>query len=389
MANLDDFGSYKAREKKLYEDFEKEIGEVSYPVYIISGEMYWKKYIVDNLSKVVGSRPVMFNDNVKDHLDKMRYRSLKRKKHFILFESKGGKLKEADFINLKEYLGNPSSNGILIIQLNDWKEKKAFLQNFRMITKSSKIKMFEMDYLSEYFKKLHIGNLLNDAEITFENDKLRNEVIRNMSLSFEELEDNILTLKSYEREISKDDYQESIEKYSDNTLEKLYESLAFLNRKKVPYEIVKDLLEEGTSPQMIIKGIESYFNYLYQAKYYRVHGLLRPGDIEKDKRKLIDSLNLNFKGKSLFDLSKKKRTKFLESCADITIKEILQIQMFIEEAYTTNRVEKKVEEDIDVRYIQFINKENLYRCLFNIMNRREEEEKVKPDNKTTKKTTKK
>lgn len=372
MLNNLGFGNYKSNEKTKYDNFLSDLEDLKFPIYILSGENYWKKHVLDKMSTIMGGRPDIIRENLKDFLDRIRFRSLKGRKHFYTYETKGNKMKESDFILLKSYLSNPSEFGVLVIQLKDWKEKQYFLKNFKMITKSNKIKFFDMDFVSDYFKKLHILDLLNEEKIEFSNDKLRNDVIKNLGLNLSEVIDNILTLKSLEKVITKEDYEESIEKYNDNSIEKFYSSLSKLNRKKVPYEILKDLLDEGESPQKIMKGIENYFNLLYQAKYYRINGLLRPGDVESEKIKHIESLNLNFKGTDLLTISKNKRLKYLEDCADITLKEIIQVQLIIERSYHTNILEKKVDEFIEKRYVKYLDKERLYSCVLNIMNRREE-----------------
>lgn len=363
-------GNYKVRENKKYEEFINELEEVKYPIYLISGSPYWKKFIIDKMSKSLGRRPDNVDENLKPHLDKMRYKSLNKKKHFILFQSKSKRLKESDFKILREYFAEPSENGVLVIQLKDWNDKKLFLNSFRMIRKSARIKMIELDYTSDTFKSFHIKNMMEGTNIKFENDKLKNKVIRNLSLNLEELEDNIMTLESFEgAEITENDYNTSIEKYSDNTMDKFYDSLTFANRKKVPYEILRELLDDGRQPNAILKGIYNHFTYLYQAKYLRVNGILRPHDIEDEKIKIYELNDIQFKSPNIWDISKKKRTKYLEDCEDITIKEIVKVLMLIEECYVVNRVDRNG----SISYTKYTNKERLIKLVISIMNRREEE----------------
>lgn len=370
MSNAYD-GSYRINENKKHEDLNRELSDLKYPIYIISGTPYWKKYILDEISNTIGRRPENVNENIKPHLEKMRYKSLKKKKHFVLFESKGKKLKDVDFKTLREYFSDPSPNGVLVIQLTDWNEKRFYLNAFRMLRKSNRIKLIEMDYTSETFRTIHIMRKMESLDILFESDKLKTKAIKNLGLNLEELDDNIMTLESFEgKEISENDYNISIEKYSDNTIQRFYDSLTFVNRKKVPYEIAKELFDDGKSANWVLRGIQKHFTNLYQAKFLRVKGILRPRDIEEEKFKIYEESGINFPSPNIWDISKKKRNKYLEDCEEITIKEIVRVLMLIEDAYVVNRADKNGE----ITYSKYTNKERVMKLVIDIMTRRVEED---------------
>lgn len=360
---------YRDNERTKFNSWLAELNDIKYPIYIISGDHFWKKETIDKMSKTLGRRPESINENLKLYTDKMRYKSLSRKKHFILFESKNKKLKEDDFITMKQYFSEPSEDGVLVISLRDWEDKKYFLSAFKMIRKSTKIKYIEMDYMSDYFKELFLREKLKLYNFTIENEKVKTDLIKNLILKMSELEDNLMTLESLESPIiTKEDIKSVIEEYSDSNLTKLYDSLTKVNRKKVPFEVVNDLLSDGRPAINILKGIRNHFIYLYQAKYLKIRGILRVNDIEEEKIKIYKSEKILFKKPDLWELTKSRRNRYLEDCEEITLKEILQVLHLVDNHFNKIRI-RKGEQYI---YNEFVGKEELIKCMILIMNRREE-----------------
>jgi DNA polymerase III delta subunit len=358
---------YKENEKNKFDNWIAEIKEMKHSIYIISGENFWKKETLDRMSKSVGKRPDSINENLKIFTDKMRYKSLSRKKHFVVFENKNKKLKEEDLTTLKQYFSDPSDDGILVISLKDWEDKKYFMNNFKMIKRSSKIKFFEFDYTSDYFKELFIRDKLKDFDFSFESEKVKNDLIRNLLLNMDELEDNFMTLESLESPIiTKEEIKFSIEEYSDNNLTKMYDSLTKVNRKKVPFEVLNELLSDGRTPITILKGIRTHFIYLYQAKYLKLRGILRSNDIEEEKIKLYKDEKLIFKTPDIWQLTKRRRNNFLDDCEELSLKEIIQVLNLIDISF--NKIRQRKGEKYT--YIEYVGKEELFVCMIQIMNRR-------------------
>lgn len=358
--------SYKEKERSKFEQWLAEVSNPVYPVYIIYGNYFWKKEIIDRMSRAVGKRPEMVNENIKTHLDKMRYRSLKKKKHFVLFESKGNKLKAKDLEILKEYFTSPSENGILIISLKDRADRAYFLKNFRMIRRSSKIKFMEMN-VSDYFKELYVRMRIDELGLEFENEKVKKDCIKNLILNMSELEDNLSTLQSLEMSIlTKEVIKESIEEYSETDFDKLIDSLVKVNRKTVPYKLLEEMLSEGISPLAILKTIRKHFIYIYQAKYLKLRGIMRTDDIEVERKKVYENEGIIFKDPDIWDLPKRKRDKYLDDCEAISLKEIIYVLNIIDNHFT----KKRIKDGDKYIYREYTTKEDLVKCVIEIMERR-------------------
>lgn len=365
------FGSaYRDAEKNKFEKWEEDIDAPKFPVYVMSGDEYWKKEMIDRMSASLGMFPTKVGEKLKVHTDKMRYRSIRRKMRFVLFESKNEILRKEDMDTLTEYFSDPSQNGILIVSLKDRAEKNFFLRNFKMIKKSSKIKYYEMDFVSDYFKKLHVMKKLDDYTYKFESEKLRETTIKNLILRMDELVDNLEMLNALNAPIiGKDDVKSSIEEYSDNNMMKFYESLALLNRKKVPFVILNELLDDGVKPLSIMRGIRRHFQLLYQAKYLKLNGLLRANDVEEIKKDMYLDAGIIFKGNvNIWEISKGRRNRYLEECDKIMLKDILHVMALIDSHFTTTRTRKG---DRYV-YTDYVSTEQMMTCIIEIMNRREE-----------------
>lgn len=359
---------YKEREEEKYLSWVNDTKELNFPIYIISGDPFWKKETIDRMSESVGKRPEHVTDHLKKHFDKMRYKSLAGKKHFILFENKNNKLKEEDVKLLRYYLSDPSENGILLISLKDWEEKRYFLNSFKMIKRSAKVKYFDMDYTSDYFNSLYIKERFLEHQFSFESEKIRKKLIDNLVMNMSEFEDNLLTLESLETPVfSKEDIENSIEDYTDNNISKFYSALTKVNRKRVPFEILHDILGEGRAPLLVLKGIRNHFIYLYQAKYLMNRGILRMNDIEEEKKKIYISEGIIFSKPDIWELSRRRRNRFLEDSESLSIREIIYVLNLIERF--TNKMRNRVGEKHV--YNEYITESELFTCVIEIMNRRE------------------
>lgn len=361
--------AYKEREQKAFDEWEDAIDNPVFPVYILSGEEYWKKEIVDRMSETLGKYPDKIGDKLRVQTDKMRYRSIRRKKHFVLFESKSEVISAADLETLDMYLNEPSDNGVLIISLKDRAEKRFFLRKFSMIKKSQKIKFFDMDYVSDYFKKLHVHKLLESYSYSFESEKLRETTIKNLILRMSALVDNLEMLEALNAPvIGKDDVKSCIEEYSDNNIMKFYESLSLLNRKRVPYNIMYELLDDGMKPASLMNGIRRHFTLLYQAKYLKLRGILRQDDLEDVKKEIYLKKSVIFKGKvDIWEISKSRRNRYLEECDKISLRDIVNVLLIIDQYFSNVRY-RKGDKYI---YNEFVSKEQLMMCVAEILNRRE------------------
>ena len=360
--------NYKEDETEKFSSWLSEQSDPKFGVYIISGDQFWKNELIDGLSASLGRRPDIVGENLKVHTDRMRYRSIKRKKHFILFESKHDRLRSDDLETLSLYFNEPSENGILVISLKDRDDKKYFLNSFRMIRSSRKIKFFEMDYVSMLFKTLTIYRKLEEYPFKFENEKLKKAAIKNLAMNMGALLDNLDTLASLESPvIGKDELKLAIEDYTDSSTRRLHESLSLLNRKKVPYEVLEELLSEEVSPNLIMFGIKRHFTLLYQAKVLKMRGILRTDDNEDLKKDLYLNEGLIFSGKvDIWEIPKFLRDRYLDECEGITSKDIIWVLQKIDEYYTTRRVRKG---DTYV-YSNFISEEKLMEFVMVVMSRR-------------------
>lgn len=359
---------YAEAEKEKFDLWISEQDNPTYGVYIISGDQFWKNELVDGLARSLKRRPEIVGEDLKKYTDKMRYRSITRKRHFILFESKNERLRSDDMDTLVSYFNEPSENGVLVVSLKDKDDKRYFLNTFKMIRKSRKIKFFEMDFVSAKFKSLMVYRKLSEYSFRFENEKLKKKAIKNLSMRMGSLVDNLDTLAALEMPvIGKDEFKLAVEEYGDASSRRLYESLSLLNRKKVPYEVLNEMVEDGMNPNLIMFGIRKHFVLLYQAKMLKMRGILRANDNEDVKKDLYLSEGITFKGRfDIWEIPKFVRDRYLEECEGIPLQDIIWVLSKIEEYYTTIRVRK----GDDYKYTKFISMDKLYEFVMVVMDRR-------------------
>lgn len=362
----------KARALNYYEGYVARLQKADKPVYIVMGKPYWKRFVIEHIKAGIGKSPEIINNNLKLYTQKLRYKTLGKRKHFYHYIYTGESLSTPDFEALRDYLNSPSKYGILLLEIDDWKSQKTFERYFSYLKDSKSVSYINTNYYKHSFKDIHIRSLLMDSSIDFETGKLKNIAIKNLMQNYDELNDNILTLDAIKDEddiVSKSDYYQSIEQYSDATKNKLFDSLAKVNRKKIPYEVVKELLEDGENPSTILYGIQRHLTYLYQAKYLKLNGIIRRNDIESEKKVLYDKGPLKFpEDIDIWELSQSKRNSYLDDCEEVSLRELIQSLLIVDNSF----IQKRIVTDGEVEYIKYTTKERLMMCIIEIMNRREE-----------------
>lgn len=362
--------AYKEKETEKYNEWKSDVEELGFPIYILQGDFFWIRETVDRMGVTLGRKPERVDRDLKRYTERMKYRSLARKKHFIWYESVHNNIGKDDMQAIKDYMSEPSDHGVLLISLKDRSEKFHFLKSFRNIRQSRRVKMYEMDYVSNVFKTLFIQERFREEGFEFVSSKLRKDTIRNLALNMDDFEDNVLTLISLEKvEFTKEDIKESIEEYSDVNTRKLYDSLVKLDRKNVPHVVLNELLYEGVTPVQIMRGIQRHFKYIYQAKYLTLRGITRANDIEQDTKKIYEGAGLLFNGDTIWDLTQGRRSRYLRDSEYISIKEIVKVDRII-----NRNIDRIVYREGDkLKSREIIDKEIVVRTVMDIMGRLDED----------------
>lgn len=360
----------KARSLAYYEQYIERLNNPKKSIYIVQGQPYWRKFITDSLNTGLGKKPTFIDSNLKLFMSKLRYRTLGRNKHFYHFIYTGDSMSSADFEAFRDYLKKPSKHGVLIVEVADWKAQRTFNRYFDFLKNTPEIEIINSNFYRPSFKEMHVRSLLDNRSIQFENTKIKAIALKNLQQNFDDLLENISTLdliKDEDNVVSTNDYYQSIEQYGDLTRTKMYDSLSKVNRKKVPYEVVHELLENGDSPSYILRGIQKHFTLLYQAKYLKMRGILRKDDIESEKMFLYTNGPVKFpEDTNIWELKQPLRNRLLDDCEEFTLNELIQSLLIIENSFTTTRTER----DGQVDYSKYTSKEQLMMCVISIMNRR-------------------
>lgn len=311
--------------KLTFSEWTAEQTKPKYQVYLISGKHHWKKEFMNSLKELYKCDYKLVNKDIREHLKNMNYRPLKQKKHLLMFESLG-RLTEKDLNEIVGYIRNPSKFGIFVLSIQDWEEKRRVTMNFRHLDKSEKVKFFQLDFPSQDFIRSYIQKISDDLKINYDNKETFNFLYRRIASSTEEIYNNIETLSSFTKEVTKEDVKEYTEDYSTYNYSKLYESLVELNRVKVPYISYNDLLESGRKDITIMINIKKHFELLYQAKFLKVKGYLRNRDMIEVKKGIFDKHGLKFNEyNNIWNEPKYKINQLLESSDKITLKEIIWV----------------------------------------------------------------
>lgn len=314
-----------------FKEWIKEQEGASFPVYFISGKDHWKKEFFAGLKSTYNSGGKIVDKDLDIVLKDIRYKSLREKKKIVMYEPVSN-LKVGDMVAIKEYLKRGySKHGIFILSIKNWGEKKLVKGHFKNLDKSRVIKFFDLDFPGQVFKEHYINYYIQKEGLVFDCKGTEEFFTRRVMSDTENVVDSIVTLKQFNKEVTKDMVKEYTEDSSTYNYDKLYETIVLLNRVKVPYIAYQDLIDSGRRPSTILINILDYMRLLYQAKYLSVKGILRPYDIIARKKKIYDKGKIKFDSPCIWDESDYKINKLLEQSLKISMQEILYIIEKLEE----------------------------------------------------------
>lgn len=213
---------------------------------------------------------------------------------------------------------------------------------------------------------------ISDRHILFESKKLHNDVLANLLLKPEEISMNIERLhnaykKNNYEELTKELVLANVEQYVDKSRMRLYESITLLNRKKAPFEIVHDLLNDGTTSKSIIKGMERHFRILLQTKYLMRKGIILITEVDDTRKLYLEKIENAYPTSLFWRQNVRQRKTYAELSKEVPEKDIMQALNIIREHYKERTYYRK---DIK-RTSHYINDEQLISCLTALLNRRE------------------
>lgn len=348
-----------------YFDWVDEMDKPNYLVYIISGDGYWAKEFMTGLDKGYKTGYSIINSDISQNLKKARHRSLNRGKNLILFEPIMS-ISKKDLISLVEYMRSPSKNALFVVSLNDFKDKRKVLSQFKYLNKSKVIRYFNLDYPNQKFLNDYIKDLIDVYGIKFDCVGTRDFLVRRLIGSVgTDIRNEIMCLKELGVIIDKEIVKEFIEDNSSYTYDRLYETICKLDRKKIPYITYNDLLDAGKKDITIMYNVKKHLELLLQAKYLRMSGILIDNDVISKGKEINDKIGgliLN-KENNIWDLNNYKINKLMRLSRDMSLKDILNCINIID-------INVSILANVKDNKIQgYVDSEVLYKTFLELLNR--------------------
>lgn len=312
-----------------FKEWADELDDPKYLVYIISGGHHWTKEFMGAMKEKFKTDYEVISKKVKDNTKKLNYKSLGKRKHLMMFESIE-RISKEDMNELVEYIKKPSKHAIFVVSLRHWQEKRELMKNFRYIENSKTIKFFELDFPSRDFVKNFIRLTANNYGLNFDSQDTFNFLVRRLSQRPDTVVDNIYALSVIGKNVDKEMVKTYTEDYSSYNYDKLYDTLVKLNRKRVPFVSYNDLIEAGRNEVTILINTRKHFQYLLEAKYLKLGGILRNDDLIDIKKHLYDKGDIKFQKNNIWDLPEYKINYYLRQCDHISLKEIINILQIID-----------------------------------------------------------
>lgn len=368
----------KKKERLEYAEWSKEKEDPSFGMYIITGAVHWKKEFVEGLMEVYDCKYELVNKDIEETLKKAKYKPMGKRKHIIMYEPLD-RISNVDLNNIVQYSRKLSKHAILVVSINDWRDKKKILNNFRYIENSKTIKLMDLDFPTNKFLEDYIREVSRKNNLEFESKDVMNLLVRRISSSPEEIVANIETLASFTTKVDKESVLAYTEDYSSYNYNKLYETITQLNRVRVPFISYNDLQDSGKKDITIMINIRKHLEKIYQAKYLKQKGILRPRDIIDMKKPLYDKGDFKFNEPNIWNESNYKINKYIEESEGIPLKDILYCMDIIDrnlksvgymiENNGKGREEKEGKRRVVVPEEGYV----IYRTLLELLDRRDEE----------------
>lgn len=313
-----------------YQDWVEEKNNPSYGMYIIAGETVWKNEFMGGLKNFLGYDYVLIHKDLGTYAKKLRYKPLGRKKHLVLYEPIG-EISSSDFKGIEEYLKSPSKHAIVVISITNFLDKKKFLNRFRFIEKSKAIKFFDLSFPRFSFVKDYILDIIDEYNIRFKSKADRDFLIRRLIHNPSDIRNELLTLKELGNIVDRETVKNYIEDKSSYTYERFYEVLSKLDRVRVPYITYNDLIEEGKSAVTILYNYRKYLEFLFQAKYLRMKGILLDDDIISEGEKVFNEIGLVInKETNIWNESRYRINKLMKMAKEVSLKDIINCMNIID-----------------------------------------------------------
>jgi DNA polymerase III delta subunit len=320
----------KGEENEVYLSYISQMKKSDVNVVVFSGSRFWKLQFLDRVCKALESPYRSVTTDLKQRINSMRFRPLIHSHHVIDFEISKS-FPKADAIILKDHFKKIPPGGILIIYLADYKAKRQFFKEFPAIRKNRSVITFEMEWLpvgaiSDFYNKLAI-----EQGIAFSTTKARWSFTTRIGDHFDEVVPLLHHAGLLENPISEDTVKAVVPDYSTYSTLALFNCLAGLTKKRVPFQMLQDLLDgTGTATSVVNRAIE-FFRLVMQAKTLKLKGVLRNGCIIRHREKIFKQLGITLSEPTLFSLTDFKISSYMEVADTLTLTEIIMIQLALEE----------------------------------------------------------
>lgn len=249
---------------------------------------------------------------------------------------------------------------ILVLTNTDFKLKKN-LSKIKVVNNHEKICYIDLSYPTRKFVYQLIEIYLYSRDRKLENSELSRILVNRLADSYDNYPANLDYLVDISEDIiTKEMVMEAVTDYSNYSLDSFYSSLIKLDKKQVPFKSLADLLD-NREPISVMYGLENFIQYIYQAKYLKVRGVLMNNDfIDKQKDYFGGREDLYLPKKtSIFRQSNKKVNFYLELSDSLTLEEIIYIQGIISSTWRSGKAGNK-----------YVEKQDLYSLVMKILDRR-------------------
>ena len=256
---------------------------------------------------------------------------------------------------------NFNYDNTLVLVNKDYKTKAKF-RKMNALINNDKVCWLDFDFPSRQFISQFIEMYLHENNRRIDCKSTLKVLTSRLSDKYDEYYSNLNNLIDIsENVITKEMVLEAVEDYSNYSFRIFFESLVMLNRKTVPIKSLDDLLNERT-PISVLNNLATFFEYLYQAKYLKIRGVLMKGDfIDRQREYFYIRKDLKLpKNKSIFRQSKSRINFYLGLVDFITVDEIVKITTMINACWRVSTTGQK-----------YVLREDIYSLVLKIISRRE------------------
>lgn len=332
-------------EKLKFDKFLELAGDSNSIGYVVYGQDFIYKLFLDIAKASDNYEVVDLSNNLKEQLKRLRYRSLLAPRKLAFYTGKVDK----DVVELfNRYVETAVPHVLIIIHYED---KPRLLRSFAKGIKIVDMRYPGYNWVSDYTKHL---TLKYKAEWT---KGIMRFFLARVGREYQKINNYIQLLVEGGNIITKDDVLDVVEDDSLSSSFKFYSMLVQNSKVKKPYQAYQDFVDSGIKPQNLWYGFREYMRLLYQAKMLRMYGIVMPGSIIEIRKPALEKLPFELGDDHILLKPAYYVEQMLEVADSVTLRRILQVQLFIGRSFKTTKTGKSYVDENDV-FISFVNMYN-------------------------------